>query len=57
MTFLDGYNYKEISKKNIAEDLQMSKDDVDNALKELGFEQIIEKGSSEHTEKGYKFTF
>lgn len=57
MTHLDSINYKEISKKNIAADLGLTKNDVSDAIKELEYENIIISGSSQSVSKGYKLLF
>lgn len=57
MTHLDSMTFKEISKKNIAEVLEMSKSDVSDAIDNLIFEDIIERGSSGSVSGGYKLCF
>lgn len=57
ITFLDSTTYKEISTKQIARDLDISKKDVENSLESLMFEGIIDEGSTSHTSNGYKLLF
>lgn len=57
MTHLDSMTYKEISKKNIADVLEMSKSDVSEALNNLMINGIIEKGSSASVSGGYCLLF
>ena len=57
MTHLDSMTYKEISKKNIADVLEMSKSDVNEALENLMVQGIIERGSSASVNGGYCLLF
>ena len=57
MTHLDSMTYKEISKKNIADILEMSKSDVNEALENLMIQGIIERGSSASVNGGYCLLF
>jgi predicted transcriptional regulator len=57
LTHLDSMTYKDISKKNIADMLDMSKSDVSDAIETLVYENIIEKGSSASVSGGYRLLF
>lgn len=57
LTHLDSMTYKEISKKNIAEVLDISKSDVSDAIENLIFEEVIEQGSSASVSGGYRLLF
>ena len=57
MTHLDGMNFKAISKKNIAYDLNISKDDVTKSLENLMDLEVLQSGSSASVEKGYRLLF
>ena len=57
MTHLDSLNPKEISKKQIATDLNMKKDDVSDAIDALMCEGIIVICSSASVLNGYKLLF
>lgn len=57
MTHLDSMNFKEISKKQIADDLNLSKSDVSNAIDNLIDEGVILIGSSQSVKQGYKLLF
>lgn len=57
LTHLDSLNFKEISKKQIALDLNLSKREVSDSIDELINESIITCGSSQSVSKGYKLLF
>ena len=57
LTFLDSMTYKEVSKKQIALDLNINKSDVSDAIESLLYEGIICEGSSPHIDRGYKLLF
>ena len=57
MAFLDSSTFKEISKKRIAEDLNISKGDVSEAIQTLIYEGVIEEGSNQHTSNGLRLMF
>lgn len=57
MTFLDSTTYKEVSAKQIARDLNMSKKDVENSLESLKYEGVIDEGDTAHTSNGYMLLF
>ena len=57
MNHLDSASYKEISKKQIAYDLEISKADVTKAIDNLIEHEIIEKGSSASVSGGFKLLF
>ncbi len=57
LTHLDGVNFKEISKKQIAYDLNISKSDVTDAIYTLIDHEIIEEGSSASVKHGLRFLF
>lgn len=57
LTHLDSMIYKDISKKQIAEDLNLSKKDVSSAIENLIIEGVIENGSSATVSNGYKLLF
>lgn len=57
MTHLDSMNFKEISKKQIADDLNLSKSDVSKAIDNLIDESVITIGSSSSVKQGYKLLF
>jgi predicted transcriptional regulator len=55
MGHLDSLNLKAIDKGNIAAELEISKDDVKDALKNLENAGVIYHGNSQHVKDGYKF--
>ena len=57
LTHLDATTYKDISKKQIAIDLNLSKKDVSAAIEHLLIEGIIEVGSSATVSNGYMLLF
>ena len=57
LTHLDSMVYKDISKKQIATDLSLSKKDVAESIEHLIFEGIIDEGSSATVSNGYKLLF
>ena len=57
MTHLDSMNFKEISKKQIADDLNLAKSDVSKAINNLIDEGVIVMGSSQSVKQGYKLLF
>ena len=57
MTHLDGMNFKAMSKKTIAQDLNISKSDVDKSIENLIDNEILQVGSSASVEKGYRLLF
>ena len=57
MTHIDAKVYKSVSKKSIAETLNMSKKDVATSLDNLCYECIISRGDSETVRGGYKSLF
>lgn len=57
MTHLDSESYKEITKKQIAYDLEISKADVTKAIDNLIEYGIIRKGSSASVDGGLKLLF
>ena len=57
MTHLDSESYKEISKKQIAFDLNTDKADVTKAINNLIKYEIIAKGSSASVNGGLKLLF
>jgi len=57
LTYLDATTYKEVSKKQLALDLDLNKSDVSDAIETLMYEGIICEGSSPHISKGYKLLF
>lgn len=57
MTHLDSVTYKKISKKNIADVLNMSKADVNAAIENLEFEEVIKRGDSDSVSGGYVLCF
>lgn len=56
-THLDARTYREINKKNIAQDLGLNKSDVTEAIENLIDYDIIVEGSSQSVKDGYMFTF
>ena len=54
---VDPKNFKKIDVEKIAEVLDMKEKDVKASIKLLENELIIERGSSNVTNKGYRFTF
>ena len=54
LTHLDSMVFKEISKKQIADDLNISKKDISSSIENLILNGIIESGSSATVSKGYK---
>lgn len=57
LTHLDSVSYKEVSKKQIAFDLSMSKSDVSKAIDNLIDYEVIEEGSSASVNGGYRLLF
>ena len=57
LTHLDAINPKDISKKQIAEDLDMSKKDVNNSIDNLIDYGIIDTSSSGSVRNGYILLF
>ena len=57
LTHLDSMVFKDISKKQIAKDLGLSKSEVNDAINNLLMEDIIEDGSSSTVSNGYKLKF
>lgn len=57
LTHLDAMVFKDVSKKQIAEDLNMSKKDVSSSIENLLIEGIIEIGSSATVSNGYRLLF
>lgn len=55
MDYLSSVDFTRIDIKQIADTLEISKDDVKKSLQTLQDKYIIIKGSSEHVTKGYKF--
>lgn len=56
-THLDYNTFKEISVKQIAKDLDISKKNVEESIMRLVEMEIIEKGSTSSVKNGYKTTF
>jgi len=57
LTHLDSVSYKEVSKKQIAFDLNLSKSDVTKSIKNLIDFEVIDEGSSASVDGGYKLLF
>ena len=57
LTHLDSVNYKEISKKQLAYDLDLTKSEVGKAINNLIENGVIELGSSASVDKGLKLLF
>lgn len=57
LTHLDAKTFKDISKKQIADDLNISKSSVSTAIENLIDYEIIEAGSSTSVNKGYRLLF
>lgn len=57
LTHLDSMTFKDVSKKNIAFDLGLSKKEVDKAIERLDLFGIIERGSSGSVDNGYRLLF
>lgn len=57
LTHLDATTYKQISKKQIANDLNLNKSDVTNAIESLILYDIIEPGSTGSVMNGFRFKF
>ena len=57
LTHLDSVNYKEISKKQLAYDLDMTKSEVGKAINNLIEYDVIDIGSSASVDKGLKLLF
>lgn len=57
LTHLDSINPKEISKKQIADDLNIGKKDVNNAIETLMAHEIIDTSSSGSVRNGYLILF
>lgn len=57
MTHLDSINFKEISKKQIADDLDMTKSDVSKSINNLIDFEVIEVGSTQSVKNGYRLLF
>ena len=53
----DPENYRKIDIKSMAKTLDMDKKDVKKSIKRLCKEIIIEDGSNDSVEQGYRFTF
>ena len=53
----DPLNYKKIDKKAMSKVLDMSTKDIKKSIKNLEYEYLIEKGSSDTIRNGYRFTF
>lgn len=53
----DPGGYIKVSPKAVAEALFMDKEDIKKSLKHLEEEEIIERGSSDICDDGYRFTF
>lgn len=57
LTHLDGSNFREISKKNISYDLDISKKDVSSSIENLIEEGILSCGSTSSVKDGYILNF
>ena len=57
LTHLDSMTFKDVSKKNIAFDLGLTKKEVDKAIERLDLFGIIERGSSGSVDNGYRLLF
>ena len=57
LTHLDSVSYKEVSKKQIAYDLNISKSDVSKSIETLIEYEIIQEGSSASVDRGLKLLF
>ena len=57
LTHLDAKTFRDISKKQIADDLGISKSSVSTAIENLLDYEIIESGSSTSVNKGYRLLF
>ena len=57
MTHLDNVNFKEISKKQIAKDLELSKGDISKSIENLIDFEVIEVGESQSVSNGYRLLF
>lgn len=57
MTHLDSLSFKEISKKQIAEDLDITKSDVSKSIDNLIDFEVIEVGSTQSVKNGYRLLF
>lgn len=57
LTHLDSITFKDVSKKNIAYDLEMTKKEVDKSIDKLVMFGIIERGSSGSVDNGYRLLF
>lgn len=57
MTHLDSLSFRDISKKHIAETLEMSKSDVTESINNLLMQCVIERGSSDTVKNGYMLLF
>lgn len=49
--------YTRIDRKQISKSLNMDRKDVDKALDNLQYENIIEEGSDEHAKNGFKMCY
>lgn len=57
LTHLDSITFKDVSKKNIAYDLELSKKEVEKSINRLDMFGIIERGSSGSVDNGYRLLF
>lgn len=57
LTHLDSLTYKDVSKKNIAFDLEMTKKEVEKSIDKLELFGIIQRGSSGSVDNGYMLLF
>jgi hypothetical protein len=55
MARLDSMNYTRLDKKQMADTLDISKDDINRSLCNLANAFILIEGSDAHVKKGYKF--
>lgn len=57
LTHLDSITFKDLSKKNIAFDLGLTKKEVEKSIERLDLYGVIERGSTGSVDNGYRLLF